>query len=333
MVGFFADGKFNKISVEGGAVVPLTAANGSAGATRGQDGSIILGGSFNAGLTGSSGGGAPTKVTDPADGEITQGNPRVLPEGKRCCLQPTRRCPRKRRIRRDHFGGRAQKDAGARGNFPLYLATSPGAGHLVYANKGTLFAIPVDPERLETHGTAVPILDDVAYNPAVGAAQFDVAGNGTLVYRRSSAAASPGMVTLQWLDATGRKEPLQAKAGAYSDPQLSPDGKRVAMQVTEESGQDIWIYDPQRDTMTRLTSGGGTYVYGLEPGWPIRLHRFRRQRDLPDARRRRRPNRSRLPKSRVSSFRGPSHPTANAWHISKFLLRSGRFRWRRPTAR
>ena len=36
------------------------------------------------------------------------------------------------------------------------------------------------------------------------------------------------------------------------------------MQVTEESGQDIWVYDQQRDTMTRLTSGGGTYVF---PAW------------------------------------------------------------------
>ena len=49
------------------------------------------------------------------------------------------------------------------GTSPHYLATSNGAGHLIYTNKGTLFAIPFDPERLETQGTAVPILDDVAY--------------------------------------------------------------------------------------------------------------------------------------------------------------------------
>ena len=122
---------------------------------------------------------------------------------------------------------------------PRALATSSGAGHLLYTNKGTLFAIPFDPERLETHGTAVPLLDDVAYDAAVGTAQFDVARNGTLVYRRSSAAASSGMMTVQWLDATGKKEPLRAKAGAYGYPQLSPDGKRIAMQVVEGSSPDI----------------------------------------------------------------------------------------------
>ena len=65
------------------------------------------------------------------------------------------------------------------------------------------------------------------------------------------------MMTFQWLDATGKKEPLRAKAGVYSNPQLSPDGKRLAMQVTEGSSADIWVYDQQRDAMTRLTSGGG----------------------------------------------------------------------------
>ena len=50
------------------------------------------------------------------------------------------------------------------GTSPRYLATSNGAGHLVYVNKATLFAIPFDPDKLETRGTAVPVLDDVAYD-------------------------------------------------------------------------------------------------------------------------------------------------------------------------
>jgi len=46
---------------------------------------------------------------------------------------------------------------------------------------------------------------------------------------------------------------------------LSPDGKRLAVVlVVEGSGQDIWIYDPQRDAMTRLTFGGGSYS---DPIW------------------------------------------------------------------
>ena len=37
---------------------------------------------------------------------------------------------------------------------------------------------------------------------------------------------------------------------------MSPDGQRLALEVTEGSGTDIWVYDWQRDTMTRLTFTG-----------------------------------------------------------------------------
>src|SRR6185295_5676293 len=47
-------------------------------------------------------------------------------------------------------------------------------GHLVYALGGTLFALPFDPRRLETTGTAVSILEGVARSTAgsTGGAQF-----------------------------------------------------------------------------------------------------------------------------------------------------------------
>jgi hypothetical protein len=33
------------------------------------------------------------------------------------------------------------------------------------------------------------------------------------------------------------------KPGGYGRPSLSPDGRRLAMEVTDGSGQDIWVYD------------------------------------------------------------------------------------------
>ena len=39
-------------------------------------------------------------------------------------------------------------------------------------------------------------------------------------------------------------------------PSMSPDGQRLALEITEGSGSDIWVYDWQRDTMTRLTFTG-----------------------------------------------------------------------------
>jgi len=64
------------------------------------------------------------------------------------------------------------------------------------------------------------------------------------------------LVTVAWLDGAGKMLPLLAKPGVYGRPSLSPDGQRVALDVTEGSGTDIWAYDWQRDTMTRLTFTG-----------------------------------------------------------------------------
>ncbi|MGH9593014.1 MAG: hypothetical protein ACRD5L_07970, partial [Bryobacteraceae bacterium] len=261
-VGFLVGSKFNKISVEGGAVVPLPDAPSNAGATWGQDGNIILGGVLTAGLVRiSPSGGTSAKVSDLAKGELAEASPQVLPGGKAVLYAAyTSFDADKAQIEVVTLADGRRKTLVPGGTSPRYLATSKGIGHLVYTNKGTLFAIPFDPERLETRGTAVPILDDVAYQATTGAAQFDCSENGTLVYRKGGGGAASGMTTLQWLDATGKKEPLRTKPGVFLAAHLAPDGKRVALVVTEGGSQDVWVYEQQRDTMTRLTSGGGPYA-------------------------------------------------------------------------
>ena len=65
------------------------------------------------------------------------------------------------------------------GVFARYLPS----GYLVYVNRGTLFAVPFDVDRLEVHGTPVPVLDQVGYNAAFGSAQLDFSQTGTLIYK------------------------------------------------------------------------------------------------------------------------------------------------------
>jgi len=79
-----------------------------------------------------------------------------------------------------------------------------------------------------------------------------------LVYRSGGASAA-NLVTVQWLGANGKTEPLLAKPGFYQRPRLSPDGQRLAL----DDGSDIWVYEARRDTMTRLTFGGGANT----PAW------------------------------------------------------------------
>ena len=99
--------------------------------------------------------------------------------------------------------------------------------------------------------------DDVAQDSAGAAAQFDVSRTGTLVYRRAKSAES--MTTVSWLDTAGKQEPVLAKPGASGLPRLSPDGHRLALTIRDGAASDIWIYDFQRENMTRVTSGGNTF--------------------------------------------------------------------------
>jgi serine/threonine-protein kinase len=135
------------------------------------------------------------------------------------------------------------------GTYGRYLPS----GHLVYVNRGTLFAVPFDVDRLEVHGTPAPVLDQIG-DIGDGSAQLDFSQTGTLIYR--SGGAVGGRSTVAWLDGTGKAQPLLAKPGDYSNPSMSPNGQRLALNVTEGSVRVIWVYDWQRDTMTRVTFAG-----------------------------------------------------------------------------
>jgi serine/threonine-protein kinase len=111
--------------------------------------------------------------------------------------------------------------------------------------------VAFDLDRLEVRGTPVPLLEDVAANVQTGAGQYDIAGNGTLVYL--SGISSSARWPVSWLDGTGKTQPLLPAPGLYFTPRFSPDGKRMALAVGPPGGRDIQISDWLRDTLTRLT--------------------------------------------------------------------------------
>ena len=61
--------------------------------------------------------------------------------------------------------------------------------------------------------------------------------------------------TLVWVDREGASQPLGAPPGAYANPQLSPDGRQLAVRI-ETPTDDIWVYDLARGALSRLTFEG-----------------------------------------------------------------------------
>jgi hypothetical protein len=138
------------------------------------------------------------------------------------------------------------------GGFAAQYVTT---GHLVYVAGQTLQAIEFDAATLTTRGSSVPVPNaNIAVRPDSGAAQFAVASAGTLIFMPPQ--QQPISRSLVWADSAGRQETVPLEPGAYTNPRISPDGTRVALDDLGGASRDVWILDLERSAATRLTTSG-----------------------------------------------------------------------------
>jgi WD40 repeat protein len=262
-VAFSDLGKLRKVSVEGGSAITLCDTPQLRGGTWTPDGTIIASLDGAVLSTVPAAGGAPAPLTQLTGLDAMHRWPHMLPGGRALLFTSRSRAASydEANIEVLSLRDRHRTIVVRGGTFGRYLPAPGGRGYLVYINRGTLFAVRFDVDELKTVGTPSPVLEDIGYNNVNGAAQFDASRTGTVVYRSGVAG---GLISLRWLDAGGRTDPLPVKPGVYNQPRLSPDGKLLALSVSGASGVDIWVYDWQRDAMSRLTSGGASYVF---PVW------------------------------------------------------------------
>jgi serine/threonine-protein kinase len=267
-----------KVSVVGGAAIVLCNSTGGWGGSWGEDGTIIAALNFQSGglyrIPADGGAPAPLTELDRGLGEVTHRWPRILPGGKAVLFTAnTRRYDfDDASIEVMSLEDRHRKTLMRGGSYGRYLPS----GHLLYVNRGTLFAVPFDLGALEVRGAPTPVLNQVAYSTNNGDAGFEASQTGTLVYE--SGGPRGGSVTVQWMESDGKTRALLPKPGNYGRPSLSPNGRRLAIEVREGSGQDIWDYDLGREAMTRMTFDGkgnngptwspdGRYIaYGTQEG-------------------------------------------------------------------
>ena len=126
------------------------------------------------------------------------------------------------------------------------------SGHLLFVRQGTLVAQPFDAERRLLSGTPEVFVDRIAITetsrPAVSASRA-----GTIAYRTGASVARRQFV---WIDrATRASTPIdRSDAVTQNNPNLSPDGSRVAFQRSVDGNADIWLLDLPRAAITRLTT-------------------------------------------------------------------------------
>lgn len=119
----------------------------------------------------------------------------------------------------------------------------------MFNRSATLFAVPFDPDRLETTGQPVAITAGV-FSSYQSIAHYDFSRDGTLVYVPDTSINRRQLVSV---DRQGSGRPITSEPRAYGAQRISPDGKRVALVTYQDSvTRQVWVYDPERDSMAQV---------------------------------------------------------------------------------
>ena len=268
-----AEAALKKVAVSGGASVKLCSILTGVGLFQGGvwEGNTIYFAQQGKGIMRVSANGGEPEVVAPVDANQAVYGPAFLPGGQSFLMAVTSNQTADRwdlgEIVAYTLSTRERKTVLRGGGAPRYVST----GHLVYAAGSNLLAIPFDATRLEVTGGPVPVVEDVrrVIEAVSGAAQFAVSESGTIAYV-SGAAANPrlSLLAIAPTDGSGKAEPLPATPARYTSPRVSPDGRQIAVTVTDDAGSSIWVGSLAPPSPLRRLSGGPRIA--ASSGVPIR---------------------------------------------------------------
>ncbi len=251
-IGFFANGKLNKIESRGGPIIPLCDAGEGRGGSWSRDGVIIFQREWNEGLMKiGAGGGTPEPLTtlDLERKDIIHRFPSFLPDGRRflyyvaCTTNPAAN-----ENSGVYLGSLDSNDS----RFLLRCESRAAysRGHVLYRNGSTLMAHPFDPAAGRVTGDPVPVATDIPGGAiSWGGAQFGVSESGSLIHLRGAGAARS---VLTWRDRQGNALTTIGEPGIFYEPKLSNDDTRLAVVSGQDVGS-IWINDLEGGRQTRFT--------------------------------------------------------------------------------
>jgi Tol biopolymer transport system component len=254
-VAFFANGKLEKMAVTGGSAQMLARSNHPRGGSWGVKNVILYapdagGPIWRVNADGSQTTPITTRTLN--RGQTSHRWPVFLPDGDHFLFLSARFGTaaenRDSAIFLGSLTGQGQKSMVAARSNPAYAA-----GYLFYVDeKKALRAVSLGVSKGTVWGDPRLILGTVGYQPSVYWAAFAVAANGTVVYSESAAAAQS---VLTWHDRAGKELGQVGEVAVQANPALSPDGNRVAVDITDlrANNLDIWIGDLKRRTSARFT--------------------------------------------------------------------------------
>ena len=132
---------------------------------------------------------------------------------------------------------------------------------LLWVEEGVLVAQRFDPARAVVSGEPIPVVQDVGLDERVYRGMFAVSATGVLAHRTGRGERRQ----LTWVDRAGvaRGTVGPPDEAGLSGPELTPDGKRVAVVRTERGNTDVFLIDTGRDVFRRFTFDPGLDTYPL----------------------------------------------------------------------
>ncbi len=252
-IGFYADGKIQKIAVVGGP--PQIICNGGIEGlpSWGSAGQILfmqLGEKVSGLWVVSAGGGEPRRLiaTDPSRGETAHLWPYFLPDGRRFLFitMSFRSDDRSRLpLRVGSLDSAETTNVGTVASRVEYAQ-----GYLLHVREGVLLAQAFDERKARMTGEPVALADHVYQFNGPLMAGFSSSRTGVVIYEGSTRSSR-----LSWLDRIGKELERLPVTGAIRAVRLSPDGRSLAMGIEDEKkgSSDIWTYDFERRLPVRVT--------------------------------------------------------------------------------
>ncbi|MGH7702452.1 MAG: protein kinase domain-containing protein, partial [Gemmatimonadales bacterium] len=244
-LGFKQGDKLVKVAVAGGPVSQITKVAGEVyGATWTRGDTVIF--ATDSGLMDvPAAGGSPRLIAKPDSGEAFR-FPEALPDGRAVLFGVVGGGTLKlgALVRSSGKVKRLQQQGG----YPRFVT-----GGFVVLNDptGSVSVVPFDAKRLEVTGAALPFTDKLSASQD-GDMNLGVSRVGDFAFQSSGGAGA----RLVLVDRGGNARDAGADTGYYSQPRISPDGKRVALaRAPEAAGNtaDIWVFDLLQRTRTRVT--------------------------------------------------------------------------------
>ena len=255
-IGFFANGKLQRVAVSGGPPQKLADVLAARGGSWGSRNVILYTPDAGSAIwrvnSDGTGVAAVTNVTTGEHQDETQRWPVFLPDGNHFLywngnfenLKDDRRCG----IYVSSLDGKETKlVALGRSSFAYAL------GHLFFADDDHhLVSVPFDPSKATISGNPAPVANVVGFQPSTYWTDVTVAETGTLIYNVKSGGTLSQLV---WMDRTGKELGTLGQTAVMCNPSLSPDGGRVAVDIIDEKANnvDIWLLSAKDGGTTRFT--------------------------------------------------------------------------------